>query len=98
MTPAQVDELSFRDLWVLLDASATERESVQREEWRRTFVQVQATMNMMSNKPKPLTHLADKILGTGIRPSRMTIEEYRERVEEIEAVVKERDKRRGESS
>lgn len=62
LTPRQVDEYSWRDLWVMF-AGARDRA---KERWQHTMMLTQAVMNHGGNgirDPKPLTYLYDRTFG-----------------------------------
>lgn len=88
LTPAQVDECSFRDLWVMLDAARRKRESEAREEWMRSLIVTQAIQNLLAKRPKPLDSLYKKAFPPIV--PQMTLAEYRQR---RDAAVNQREQR-----
>jgi len=87
MTPAQVDECSFRDLNAML-AGAVDRERSRREaDMERTLLLAQAVMNGYS-KPRPLDYMIKKMKQP--KGQSMSLEEYRKRRDAALAKVAER--------
>jgi len=87
MTPAQVDECSFRDLNAMI-AGAVERERGRREaDMERTLLLAQAVMNGYS-RPRPLDYMIKKMRKP--KAQSMSLEEYRKRRDEALAKVAKR--------
>ena len=85
-----MDEYSFRDLWVMIDAVREERERKNEDEWRRTLTITQAIINTVSKKPKRLDHMwpNKERLQAGLEFR--TLAEYREWRDKAQALVMKR--------
>lgn len=77
MTPAQVDECSFRDLNAMLAGAAKVQRQREEEAWKRSLTVAQACMNIMARKPRPLNTLWKNLTNKAALPE-MSLEEYRE--------------------
>lgn len=90
MTPEQVDELNFRDLWVMLGAAAEREQERRKDEWRRALWMVQAIENTVSKKPRSLDYRYDRMFGREYTGDVPTLEDYRKQRDEALKRVQQR--------
>ena len=57
MTPAEVDECSFRDLNAMMRGVTLREREKSDDAWRRTLTLTQAVINTVVRKPQPLDSL-----------------------------------------
>jgi len=78
MTPAQVDECSFRDVYVMLAGAVKHTRQQAELSWQQTLAVAQAIENTMrlqaGKKPRPLDYMFKQV-----KKPRITLDEYRKR-------------------
>lgn len=75
MTPAEVDQCSFRDLNAMMRGVMLHQRDQNEDNWRRTLTLSQAIINTVSRKPKRLDAMWPKRAQKNTET--MPIEEYR---------------------